>query len=117
MMPPHHRTDERPLKRSPERPPERYAERVGERHAIAFQASDGRLWRFTGARARVLAMLIHSPGGMTQRDCLKWTIRLGGAIHAMRAAGLAIVTVREGRHRAARYRLVTAGAVIGQRKR
>jgi hypothetical protein len=52
-------------------------------------------------------MLIVSPGGITQWDCLPWHTRLGSSIHAMRKDGLAITTELEGPYRHARYRLAT----------
>lgn len=82
--------------------------------AIAFRASTGIVWRYSGKRGRVLAMLATMPAGLTQWDCLPWHTRLGGTIHAMRRDGLAIETEREGEYRHARYRLTTPGSLIKQ---
>lgn len=82
----------------------------------AFRDSTGRIWRYTGKRARVLAMLAGSKLGITQWDCLPWHTRLGGTIHAMRRDGLNISTELEGTYRHARYRLATSGSVIIQRE-
>lgn len=71
----------------------------------AYRDSDGRIWRYSGKRARVLDMLVGLPGGVTQWDCLPWHTRLGASIHAMREDGLAISTELEGPYRHARYRL------------
>ena len=79
---------------------------------IAYRALTGRLWRYTGKRARVLAMLVTSRNGVTQWDTLPWHTRLGGTIHAMRTDGLQIETVREGEYRHARYWLRTSGQLI-----
>jgi hypothetical protein len=73
----------------------------------AYRDSEGRIWRYSGKRARVLDMLVVSPGGVTQWDCLPWHTRLGASIHAMREDGLAISTELEGEYRHARYRLAT----------
>jgi hypothetical protein len=78
----------------------------------AYRASTGRIWRYTGKRARVLAMLATSGSGVTQWDTLPWHTRLGGTIHAMREDGLQIETVLEGEFRHARYWLRTAGQLI-----
>ena len=80
--------------------------------SIAFRASTGRIWHYSGKRARVLAMLA-SGQGVTQWCTLPWHTRLGGTIHAMRKDGLAIDTVREGEYRHARYWLRTPGALEG----
>ena len=53
-------------------------------HKTACQALDGRIWRYTGKRARVLDMLVSANNGVTQHDCLPWHTRLGGTIHAFR---------------------------------
>ena len=82
-------------------------------HSIAFKASTGVVWRYTGKRARVLTMLATSGNGVTQWDTLPWHTRLGGTIHAMREDGLTIETVREGDYRHARYWLRTPGELIG----
>ena len=74
-------------------------------HKTAFKALDGRIWRYTGKRARVLDMLVHSSNGVTQHDCLPWHTRLGASIHAMREDGLVIDTELEGEFRHVRYRL------------
>ena len=73
----------------------------------AYCDSEGRIWRYRGKRARVLDMLVASPGGITQWDTLPWHTRLGGSIHAMREDGLPITTELEGPYRHARYRLAT----------
>lgn len=87
-----------------------YERENGHAEGIAtFRCSDGRKWQFRGQRARILSMLANSSGGVSQRDCLPWCIRLGAAIHAMRNSGLDISTRYEGQHREARYRLLTAG--------
>lgn len=78
---------------------------------VTFRALTGREWRFTGKRARVIAMLATGPS-ITQWDTLPWHTRLGGTIHAMRRDGLAIETVREGEFRHARYRLLTPGRLV-----
>jgi hypothetical protein len=77
-------------------------------HKVAYRDSEGRKWCYTGKRARVLDMLVATPGGITQWDCLPWHTRLGSSIHAMREDGLAISTELEGDYRHARYRLATA---------
>ena len=87
---------------------------AGKGAAIAFRASSGAVWRYTGKRGRVLAMLANMPAGLTQWDCLPWHTRLGGTIHAMRRDGLAIDTEREGEYCHARYRLATPGSLIKQ---
>lgn len=74
---------------------------------VAYRDSDGRKWRYSGKRARVLDMLVASPDGITQWDCLPWHTRLGASIHVMREDGLAISTELEGEYRHARYRLAT----------
>jgi len=79
---------------------------------VAYRASTGRIWRYSGKRARVLAMLATSRHGVTQWDTLPWHTRLGGTIHAMRKDGLSIETVREGEFRHARYWLRTTGQLI-----
>ena len=79
---------------------------------IAYRASTGRIWHYSGKRARVLAMLATSRNGVTQWDTLPWHTRLGGTIHAMRTDGLQIETVREGEYRHARYWLRTSGQLI-----
>lgn len=81
-----------------------------------FRASTGAVWRYSGKRGRVLAMLATMPAGLTQWDCLPWHTRLGGTIHALRCDGLAIDTEREGKYRHARYRLATTGSLIKQGK-
>ncbi len=73
----------------------------------AYRDSEGRKWGYRGKRARVLDMLVASPGGITQWDCLPWHTRLGASIHAMREDGLEISTELEGEYRHARYRLAT----------
>lgn len=80
----------------------------------AFRASTGRIWRYTGKRWRVLAMLATMRRGVTQWDTLPWHTRLGGTIHALRRDGLAITTEIEGRYRHARYRLATPGCLLIQ---
>lgn len=92
------------------------ANRRADTAETAFRDSTGRIWRYTGKRARVLAMLAGSKLGITQWDCLPWHTRLGGTIHAMREDGLTISTEREGTYRHARYRLVTPGTVIIHRE-
>lgn len=77
------------------------------RRKAAYRDSEGRKWHYRGKRARVLDMLVASPGGITQWDCLPWHTRLGASIHAMREDGLAISTELEGEYRHARYRLAT----------
>ena len=74
----------------------------------AYRDSDGRIWRYSGKRARVVDMLVSMEGGLTQHDCLPWHTRLGGTIHALRKDGLAISTELEGTYRHARYRLGTS---------
>ena len=74
-------------------------------HKTAYQASDGKIWRYTGKRARMLDMLVSGSDGVTQHDCLPWHTRLGGTIHAFRQDGLLIRTEIEGEFRHARYRL------------
>jgi len=81
---------------------------------VAYRSQAGRIWRYNGKRARVLAMLATMPGGVTQWDTLAWQTRLGGTIHAMRQDGLAIDTEREGEFRHARYRLATPGCLLEQ---
>ena len=80
---------------------------------VAFRASGGRVWTYTGKRARVLAMLATTGKGVTQWDTLPWHTRLGGTIHAMREDGLEIDTVLEGEFRNARYWLRTEGTLSG----
>ena len=58
----------------------------------SFQSREGHVWTYHGKRARVLAMLVNAPNGVTQWDTLPWHTRLGGTIHAMREDGLAIST-------------------------
>lgn len=82
----------------------------------SFQSREGHVWTYHGKRARVLAMLVNAPNGVTQWDTLPWHTRLGGTIHAMREDGLAISTELEGEYRHARYRLATAGRLIKQAK-
>lgn len=77
----------------------------------AFRSLAGRVWRYSGKRARVLAMLATTRNGVTQWDTLPWHTRLGGTIHALREDGLSIETVREGEYRHARYLLRTPGAL------
>lgn len=86
----------------------------GEVAKAVFRASTGRIWAFTRKRGRVLHMLATMGQGVTQWDCLPWHTRLGASIHAMREAGLAIDTVREGEYRHARYFLRTPGTLIIQ---
>jgi len=74
---------------------------------VAYRDSEGRKWHYKGKRARVLEMLVASPDGITQWDCLPWHTRLGSSIHAMREDGLAISTELGGEYRHARYRLAT----------
>ena len=80
----------------------------------AFRSLAGAVWRYSGKRARVLAMLANRAEGVTQWDTLPWHTRLGGTIHALREDGLAIETEREGEYRHARYRLRTPGRLIIQ---
>jgi hypothetical protein len=68
------------------------------------------VWRYSGKRARVLAMLANGLG-VTQWDTLPWHTRLGGTIHVLRGDGFVIDTLREGEFRHARYRLRTAGTL------
>ena len=75
----------------------------------AFRSLAGRVWHYSGKRARVLAMLATTRTGVTQWDTLPWHTRLGGTIHALREDGLSIETVREGEYRHARYWLRTPG--------
>ena len=82
--------------------------------SVAYRSSAGKIWRYTGKRGRVLAMLAIMPAGLTQWDTLPWHTRLGGTIHVLRRDGLAINTEREGEFRHARYRLVTPGCLIKQ---
>ena len=82
----------------------------------SYHDSEGRIWRYSGKRARVLEMLATMSEGVTQHDCLPWHTRLGGTIHAMRSDGLAITTELEGPYRHARYRLATRLSVIKDRK-
>ena len=77
---------------------------------VVFRALAGRVWRYSGKRARVLDMLA-TGRTVTQWDTLPWHTRLGGTIHALRDDGLLIETVREGRYRHARYRLLTPGII------
>ena len=77
---------------------------------VTFRALAGRVWRYGGKRARVLAMLA-AGRSLTQWDTLPCHTRLGGTIHALRDDGLLIETVREGRYRHARYRLLTPGII------
>lgn len=93
------------------------AQGAGEGKPLAsFQSHEGHVWTYHGKRARVLAMLVNAPNGVTQWDTLPWHTRLGGTIHAMREDGLAISTELEGEYRHARYRLATAGSLIKQAK-
>ncbi|WPZ02640.1 hypothetical protein T8S45_07190 [Blastomonas marina] len=82
----------------------------------AYRAPTGRIWRYTGKRGRVLAMLATMPSGVTQWDTLPWHTRLGGTIHVVREAGLDITTELEGEYRHARYRLATPGSLLKQGK-
>ena len=77
----------------------------------AFRSLAGSVWRYSGKRARVLAMLATNRTGVTQWDSLPWHTRLGGTIHALREDGLSIETVREGEYRHARYWLRTPGTL------
>jgi hypothetical protein len=77
-----------------------------------YRDSAGRIWRYKGKRARVLAMLATARDGVTQWDTLPWHTRLGGTIHAMRRDELDITTEREGEYRHARYRLRTQGQIV-----
>ena len=77
----------------------------------AFRSLAGRVWRYRGKRAQVLAMLATTRTGVTQWDTLPWHTRLGGTIHVLREDGLSIETVREGEYRHARYWLRTPGAL------
>ena len=77
----------------------------------AFRSPAGRVWRYSGKRARVLAMLATTRTGVTQWDTLPWHTRLGGTIHVLREDGLSIETVREGEYRHARYWLRTPGTL------
>ena len=79
---------------------------------VAYRASTGRVWRYSGKRGRVLAMLATRPDGITQWDTLPWHTRLGGSIHVMREDELDIDTQLEGEFRHARYRLTTPGALV-----
>ena len=81
---------------------------------VSFRASTGSVWAFVGKKGRVLQMLATMAHGVTQWDCLPWHTRLGGTIHALREAGLAIETVREGDFRHARYFLRTPGCLLIQ---
>ena len=83
---------------------------------VAYRGPTGRIWRYTGKRGRVLAMLATMPAGLTQWDTLPWHTRLGGTIHVLREDGLSITTEREGEYRHARYRLATPGRLIKQVK-
>ena len=77
----------------------------------AFRSLAGAVWRYSGKRARVLAMLATSRSGVTQWDTWPWHTRLGGTIHALREDGLSIETVREGEYRHARYWMRTPGTL------
>lgn len=77
----------------------------------AFRSLAGAVWRYSGKRARVLAMLATSQTGLTQWDTLPWHTRLGGTIHVLREDGLSIETVRKGEYRHARYWLRTPGTL------
>lgn len=79
---------------------------------VAFRSAGGRIWRYSGKRGRVLAMLASMPDGVTQWDTLPWHTRLGGTIHVLRCDGLSIETHLEGDYRHARYRLATRGSLI-----
>ena len=79
-----------------------------------FRASTGQIWAFKGKRGRVLEMLATMGQGLTQWDCLPWHTRLGASVHALREAGLAVRTEREGEYRHARYFLTTPGSLIIQ---
>lgn len=80
--------------------------------SVAFRSATGSVYRYSGKRGRVLAMLASRPDGVTQWDCLPWHTRLGGSIHIMRRDGLVIETIPEGEYRHARYRLATPGCLI-----
>jgi hypothetical protein len=95
------------------------AQRWANNRKVAYRDSEGRKWRYTGKRARVLDMLVATPGGITQWDCLPWHTRLGASIHAMREDGLLISTELEGDYRHARYRLATtlvADNTVGEQR-
>ena len=77
----------------------------------AFRSLAGRVWLYSGKRARVLDMLATTRTGITQWDTLPWHTRLGGTIHVLREDGLSIETVREGEYRHARYWLRTPGTL------
>ena len=87
----------------------REASRLAATSRTAFRSLAGRVWHYSGKRARVLAMLATTRTGVTQWDTLPWHTRLGGTIHALREDGLSIETVREGEYRHARYWLRTPG--------
>ena len=89
---------------------------VGQPPVVAYRGPTGRIWRYTGKRGRVLAMLATMPAGLTQWDTLPWHTRLGGTIYVLREDGLTITTEREGEYRHARYRLATPGRLIKQAK-
>jgi len=81
---------------------------------ISYRTSTGLILSFTGKRARVLELLATQGQGLTQWDCWPWHTRLGASVHALREAGLAIDTAREGPCRHARYFLRTPGSLIIQ---
>lgn len=109
------RLPDKPKVRQHAAPPDRRGHNAGVRLVVTFEASDGRTWRYTGKRARVLVMLVNEGhAGLTQWDSYPWHTRLGGTIHAMRQDGLSISTEREGDWRHARYRLCTEGRLIIQ---
>lgn len=83
-----------------------------EAHKAVYRARTGRIWRYSGKRARVVTMLCSCSQGLTQWDTLPWHTRLGGTIHALRRDGLEISTELEGEYRHARYRLCTPGELM-----
>lgn len=84
----------------------------GEVPQTAYRASTGRIWHFSGKRARVVVMLVNAADGITQWDTLPWHTRLGGTVHALRRGGLEISAQIEGQDRHARYRLHTPSSLI-----
>jgi hypothetical protein len=61
-------------------------EQAGECISAAYRSPAGRVWRYSGKRARVLTLLA-SGQGVTQWDTLPWHTRLGGTIHVLREDG------------------------------